>query len=84
MPKKYLVAFDFDHTLVDGNSDTIVRQLLDTRPPVTILSMIGMRINSYFVCRNVKIIFSSGMQTIRMLDIIHATHIQAITGARDR
>ncbi|KAK3913010.1 Phosphoethanolamine/phosphocholine phosphatase [Frankliniella fusca] len=33
MPKRLLVAFDFDNTIIDGNSDTIVRDLLLTKPP---------------------------------------------------
>ncbi|XP_034230946.1 pyridoxal phosphate phosphatase PHOSPHO2-like [Thrips palmi] len=33
MVKKLLIAFDFDHTIIDGNSDTVVRQLLQTKPP---------------------------------------------------
>ncbi|KAJ1522581.1 hypothetical protein ONE63_001766 [Megalurothrips usitatus] len=33
MAKKLLVAFDFDHTVIDGNSDTVVIQLLHAKPP---------------------------------------------------
>ncbi|XP_052129118.1 pyridoxal phosphate phosphatase PHOSPHO2 [Frankliniella occidentalis] len=33
MSKKLLVAFDFDHTIINGNSDTIVREMLHAKPP---------------------------------------------------
>jgi len=81
MAKKFLCAFDFDHTLLDANSDMKIQQAYNTYPVAEYLRVLGLKngmvcyLHETFRFHYPKVVSKSDFHhTLNQLPLVHGLH----------